>query len=191
MAIQTAVIIGRFQPYHNGHKAIVDRALKEFDHVIVLIGSAGQPRTRKNPWTWNERADMVVAAHPKDEHRLSVMALFDVPGDDKAWAERVVGVVQGAAPVTHRADGSVVPPDITLVGHRKDESSFYLDLFPEWKLLEVESQGFRSGTEIRKDYFDADGSFEDKVDKDVPMSTLARMQQYITSSVLNELKGQA
>ena len=180
--MKTAVIIGRFQPYHFGHVKLVDHALEKHDHVVILIGSAGLPRTRKNPWTWNERADMIIAAHPLDEYRMSVLPIFDVPGDDEAWAERVVGVVNGAAPVKS---------EITLVGHRKDDTSFYLDLFPDWKLDEVESHGTRDGTSIRKDYFETSGAFESKVEKDVPPSTLARMQQFIDSRTLDGLKAQS
>ena len=34
------VFIGRFQPFHAGHKAVIDEALKRSDEVIMLIGSA-------------------------------------------------------------------------------------------------------------------------------------------------------
>ena len=34
------VFIGRFQPFHLGHKSVVDEALKLAENVIMLIGSA-------------------------------------------------------------------------------------------------------------------------------------------------------
>lgn len=43
------VFIGRFQPFHSGHKAVIDEALKRADEVIMLIGSANLPRSLRNP----------------------------------------------------------------------------------------------------------------------------------------------
>ncbi|MCG8482154.1 MAG: adenylyltransferase/cytidyltransferase family protein, partial [Clostridia bacterium] len=37
------VFIGRFQPFHLGHLAVIERALALSDQVIVLCGSAHQP----------------------------------------------------------------------------------------------------------------------------------------------------
>lgn len=35
-----AVVIGRFQPFHNGHAAMVRKALEEAKTVYILLGSA-------------------------------------------------------------------------------------------------------------------------------------------------------
>ena len=35
-----AVFIGRFEPFHNAHRSVIDKALTLADKVIVLIGSA-------------------------------------------------------------------------------------------------------------------------------------------------------
>ena len=37
----------------------IKKGLSLANQVIVLIGSANQPRTYENPWTWEERAMMV------------------------------------------------------------------------------------------------------------------------------------
>jgi bifunctional NMN adenylyltransferase/nudix hydrolase len=55
------VYIGRFQPFHNGHKSVIDKALQLSRRVIVLIGSAGEPRTLRNPWTYEERESLIYA----------------------------------------------------------------------------------------------------------------------------------
>lgn len=58
--MKTAVIIGRFQPVHQEHLNVLFlTALLEYDKVIVLIGSANQARSIKNPFTWHERAWMI------------------------------------------------------------------------------------------------------------------------------------
>src|SRR6185369_8381910 len=44
-----AVVIGRFQPFHRGHAALLGHALEVAPSVLVVIGSAGAPRLVKNP----------------------------------------------------------------------------------------------------------------------------------------------
>ena len=55
------VFIGRMEPPHAAHIEIVWQALQQAKTVIILIGSANQPRTITNPWLWKEREDMIRA----------------------------------------------------------------------------------------------------------------------------------
>ena len=55
-----AVYIGRFQPYHNGHVKVIEDGLKIADRVLVLVGSSNSPRTEKNPFTFEERKEILV-----------------------------------------------------------------------------------------------------------------------------------
>ena len=54
--------IGRFQPYHAGHHAMVDRIGEEVDELVVGIGSADQSHTVRNPFTAGERIMMITKA---------------------------------------------------------------------------------------------------------------------------------
>ena len=55
----TIVYIGRFQPLHNAHVEIIRRAKSLADNLVIIIGSANQPRTYKNPFTTEERVAMI------------------------------------------------------------------------------------------------------------------------------------
>lgn len=46
--MKVAVYIGRFQPFHYGHKAVIDELLKQFDKVLILIGTSSTSSDR-NP----------------------------------------------------------------------------------------------------------------------------------------------
>ncbi len=54
-----ALIVGRFQPFHNGHLEIVRQILKSGDSVIIGIGSAQYSHTLKDPFTAGERHLMI------------------------------------------------------------------------------------------------------------------------------------
>lgn len=131
---ELAVYIGRFQPFHNGHLALLTEALKTAAHVVVVIGSAHQARTPKNPFTWQERADMIRLATPEAQRgRLQFVPVRDFY-DTHRW---VAAVKQGVHRVAEQL-GSSARPHVALIGHFKDATSEYLQQFDGWQLQSVE-----------------------------------------------------
>ncbi len=53
--MKLALVIGRFQPLHNGHLSLIDEARKQADKTLVLIGSSRQLPDFKNPFSYEER----------------------------------------------------------------------------------------------------------------------------------------
>lgn len=125
--MKTAVVIGRFQPFHLGHKHMIEQACDVADRVIIVIGDTGMARTAKDPWTVNERIDMIQKSMPSLGWKAQIASVQDNPYNDTDWANRVR---QAVSLRTQPED------EIVLVGHNKDESSFYLNLF-SWPLVEV------------------------------------------------------
>jgi len=56
------LLIGRFQPFHNGHLAAVKYALERVDYLYIVVGSAQRSHERDNPFTAGERIMMIKAA---------------------------------------------------------------------------------------------------------------------------------
>ncbi|WP_435949708.1 bifunctional nicotinamide-nucleotide adenylyltransferase/Nudix hydroxylase [Psychrobacter sp. DM8] len=139
------VFIGRFQPFHCGHKAVVDEALKRANNVIMLIGSANLPRSLRNPFSVSERTAMIKGAYSdKDAARIHCVALDDALYNDTRWLKYVQA---GVRSVTHDLNA-----DIGLIGHSKDSSSYYLSLFPNWASVSVPNYHNLSATPIRDSY---------------------------------------
>lgn len=164
-----AVLVSNFQPYHNGHKAMVDFALGQYDYVTLFLRERlGPPRSKQSPWLYSERVDMILAAHPLDEHRIFFSPLVDDP-DEEAWTK---SLEQRAL--------CIAPPESELI---------YVGKSPVGKLkFSAFHMEGRSGTDIIADYLKTTGSFEALVEKDVPPSTLARMQQFIDGRTLEGLR---
>ena len=59
MKYDYAVFIGRFQPFHVGHYHVVTEALKIAKEVILVIGSHDRPRDIRNPFTTQERIEII------------------------------------------------------------------------------------------------------------------------------------
>jgi len=143
----TLVLIGRFQPIHNAHLEIIKRATALCDQLVIVTGSAAQPRTYKNPFTSDERARMIRAAAGGLSMRISIEANPDTIYNDQAWAIRVQSLV-----AKHTQPGDRVG----IIGHKKDDSSFYLDMFPQWGYEDVELIEFLSAVNIRDLFFKRD-----------------------------------
>lgn len=142
----TAVFIGRFQPFHAGHLHIVERALLNAEYLLLLVGSAGEPRSLRNPFTYEEREKMIYNALPIAlRERVIIKPLSDYTYDDNAWIHAVERRVYDALDYREHS--------IALVGHNKDESTYYLDLFPDWSFIEVENLEGINATTIREAYF--------------------------------------
>lgn len=66
-----AVFIGRFQPFHLGHEAIVREGLKQADEVIIVVGSSFAARNVRNPFTFE--ADFWYSFQ-RTEHQLEMLS---------------------------------------------------------------------------------------------------------------------
>lgn len=140
----TLVLIGRFQPFHNAHLEIVKRATALCDRLIIVVGSSRQPRTYKNPFSFEERARMIREATMGLSLQISIEPNIDTIYNDQAWAVRVQQIV-----AQHTKPGDRVG----IIGHKKDDSSFYLDMFPQWGYEDVELVEFLSAVDVRDLYF--------------------------------------
>lgn len=74
------LLVGRFQPFHNGHLYAVKFALRKVDMLWIAIGSAQKSYEQKNPFTAGERLAMIKAV--LDENRIDPKRWYAVPIND-------------------------------------------------------------------------------------------------------------
>jgi bifunctional NMN adenylyltransferase/nudix hydrolase len=136
-----AVFIGRFSPFHNGHAKIVDTALKQgFDRVLILVGSANRPRSERNPFSFEERKNIIKTIY--SDMRVIVEPLNDIAYNDQLWISQVQKAVANYQPFDDM---------VSLIGHKKDATSYYLNMFPQWNNVSVEPY-HRDGIELGATY---------------------------------------
>ncbi len=178
--MNTAVLIGRFQPLHNGHLALLQQALQKAERVIVVLGSAHQARSPRHLFSWQERAEMVKLALPEAERdRVGFLPLRDLY-DEARW---VAAVRAGVQAMTGQSEA-------LLVGHFKDATSDYLRRFAPWQLLSLPRQHRVDATDLRAALFetdDLDATLASWVDQ-VPPSTRAFVQAWARLPYLAALK---
>lgn len=89
------LFLGRFQPFHDGHGAIVMDAWNDCEKLIIAIGSSQESRTKRNPLTYHERGALIRAATWHNED-IIIIGIPDRenPRDDSSWGEYVMEQVE-------------------------------------------------------------------------------------------------
>lgn len=83
---KVALVIGRFQPFHNGHKYLLLKALDYADKIVIGIGSSNR-KNEDNPFTFLQRKKMLKLFIENEQISGRVIGIFpspDVP-DDNEW----------------------------------------------------------------------------------------------------------
>jgi bifunctional NMN adenylyltransferase/nudix hydrolase len=150
---QLHVVLGRFQPAHRSHVKLIESAMQEADSTLVIIGSAHRAPDCKNPFTWEERQHMIGGCLPT-AHNIVFRPLRDSRYDNDDWFRATELTVQRhAATISQGRD-----VDVTLFGVRKpnDDSTWYLDRFPNWKHQRIPSTVFKpmDATKVRDLFFE-------------------------------------
>lgn len=165
------VFIGRFQPLHRAHVAVIEAALAQAHSVIVLCGSAESARSVRNPWSVLERESMIRGVFDaQDNARLWVRGIEDVPYDDARWVAQVEATVAEIV-------GEDAKARVGLIGHEKDESSYYLQLFARWSFVAMDNIDGLNATDIRKRYFALQAQ-EAVAEKDLPQAVVAFLEEF-------------
>lgn len=175
----TIVFIGRFQPLHTAHVEMLYHASALADKLIIIVGSTDQPRTFKNPWTFDERARLISNAldNINGYSEYVIEKNHDTIYNNQAWAVRIQQIV----------NANTSPNDkIALIGHKKDETSFYLDMFPQWDTIEEKEVEQLNASDIRDLYFKQDANLK-YLKHVVPESTMKFLEGFAFTESYNTI----
>jgi nicotinamide-nucleotide adenylyltransferase len=93
--IHRGVVIGRFQPFHNGHLFLIRQILRECNEVLIVVGSAQQNYTFANPFTAGERILMIrksLIEGGVDVSKIIIIPLIDIE-DNAMWFPMLVSML--------------------------------------------------------------------------------------------------
>ena len=88
-----ALFIGRFQPLHKGHLKIIQNISKEYDEIIIGIGSSQYGHALENPFTIDERKTMITKTLEKnDVKNYRIVLIPDIHNPPK-WVDHVISII--------------------------------------------------------------------------------------------------
>lgn len=128
------VIVARFQvnELHKEHLNLLNTVVSLHSTVFVYLGVPPILASRHNPLTFEMRKQMVLSLYPK----INVLPVYDNV-DDVLWSKALDKSIVSLTTPSQK---------ICLYGGRNSFKPHYSGKFP---VLEFESEGFFSGTEIR------------------------------------------
>ena len=89
------LLVGRFNVFHIGHKSLADLALTMCDRLLILVGSAQESGTLRNPFSVKTRIKMI--------NEISWMLLPFMPETAQKIKEQFKGPkIKAAAPLFPR-----------------------------------------------------------------------------------------
>lgn len=163
-----AIVIGRWQLPHLAHHDLIQKAFDTAERVMIVIGSSFRSRNPKNPFCAHERQAMLECMlNDEQRQRVDFLYVRDYFHDER-WANAIREGVKA-----HHHDKNTA-----LVGFKKDQSSYYLEHFPEWTYVNAGSRIDTGATAMRNVYFG-----ESSVD-----AALTVMTPYVHPAVLDYLR---
>ena len=88
-----SLVVGRFQPIHIGHEAIINKALELSNEVIIFIGSADKEHEINNPFTYEFRKSMIELIYQEEIEKglIKIYPLNDIgEGNVIAWGDYMI-----------------------------------------------------------------------------------------------------
>ncbi|MBT5237100.1 adenylyltransferase/cytidyltransferase family protein [Candidatus Peregrinibacteria bacterium] len=86
--MKTGLFVGRFQPFHDGHKKCIEKILQTCERCIVMMRET--EKTEKNPFDFEKRKAMIRAAFP-DADQVEIQAFTDPGAELTVFIGRDVG----------------------------------------------------------------------------------------------------
>lgn len=74
-------VCGRFQTFHIGHQSLIDTSIKLCDRTLILIGSAQESGTERNPLNIATRIEMLQTIYGKDSD-IMLYGLSDLTNEN-------------------------------------------------------------------------------------------------------------
>lgn len=139
------VYLGRFQPIHLGHKYIIDKALELCDRVTIVIGSAQEHNTERNPFDCSLRKTLIASMYENEikNGQIKIIGLNDRTSysDDSSWGEYLMDHV-------YKHTNSI--PDVIIGGYEKvrnnwfDKNSLYSQVIISRDIVMVQATDIRN-----------------------------------------------
>lgn len=151
LLIMKALFIGRFQPFHKGHLKVIQNASNDYNEVVIGIGSSQYGHTLDNPFTSDERKQMIekVLEH-LEINNYKIILIPDIH-NPPIWAEHVLSIF---------SDFDVVISNNSLTKHLFSEKGYSVIETPLY------NKASYSGKEIRKRIIN-DERWEDLVPQEI------------------------
>lgn len=141
----TGLICGRFQTFHKGHEKLVDTGLMLCDRLLILIGSAQEYGTERNPLNINTRTKMLRTIYGNNSN-IMIYGLSDMTNENDICPEWGRYLLENVDRYIYKN------PEVMIYGNDESRSSWFdkKDLKNTTELIINRSELPISATMLRK-----------------------------------------
>jgi FAD synthase len=112
---KTGVYVGRFNPMHLGHQAMMGSIMEAFgDKHLILIGSCNHPISIRHLFNYKDRTEFIRLVYPQ----ARIVGLPDFEGDDSTWFQALDDIISVSG-----AD----PKNTVFIGGSREDVEFYYE----------------------------------------------------------------
>ena len=72
----TAMMLGRWQPWHDGHQALFEQALERTGQVVIMVRD--MPQSENNPYNFSQIKDRIEKALKKYQGRFDIISVPNI-----------------------------------------------------------------------------------------------------------------
>lgn len=152
MLYDLGYLCGRMQHIHIGHQHLIDMLLMTCDRALIMLGSSQESRTKRNPFTYDERKELLQMIYSKEcaNGRMIIKPLPDMSENPEA-AENV-NATWGRYVFSHVMSAMDKNPDVMIYGNDEARSKWFdkADIKDMMEIIVPRSRINISATEIRQ-----------------------------------------
>ena len=142
---KTGLICGRFQTFHKGHERLINRGLELCEKLIIMIGSAQEDGSERNPYDLSTRMLMIGSVYSEDEDKISIYGINDMTNENDVCVE------WGKFLLDHTQQLTGEKPDLIIFGNDENRNHWFAkeDLKGISQLILNRGDLEISGTQVR------------------------------------------
>lgn len=114
----SGLLLGRFQTFHIGHQSLVDTALNLCDRLVLMVGSAQESGTKRNPYNVLVREEMIKEIYGGDD-RVIIYPIPDLSHEDDITTDWGRYVLQHVHTILYKA------PELMIYGNDEARSRWF------------------------------------------------------------------
>lgn len=112
------LVCGRFQTFHKGHEKLIDTGLLLCDRMLILVGSAQECGTERNPLNVNTRIKMIREVYG-DDPNIMIYALSDLTDENDITSDWGRYLLQNVDRYIYKN------PDVMIYGNDDSRSGWF------------------------------------------------------------------
>ncbi|MBT4879855.1 MAG: bifunctional nicotinamide-nucleotide adenylyltransferase/Nudix hydroxylase [Alphaproteobacteria bacterium] len=151
------VYVENFQPFRKADEEAIQECLDRSRNVVVVCTGADKPRSLRNPWTIDERRDLIRSVFPDSEKTISVIPMLDSPYNQEAW---IWSLQKKVRDVVRASTSSEREPKVGIAIADEETKINYATAFPQWEQVPLDHNSELKASTLREMTFDSDKGIE-------------------------------